>query len=287
MAKAKTKSSAKKIPAQVQRKALQTFDNPWVDRLARFGYVVRGVLYVIIGLLAVQVALGAGGKTTDPKGAIATVGAEPFGKFLLVLIAAGLAGYSLWGFIRGFLDPLCKGSDAKGLVQRLGFLVSGVSYGALVIPTVQSVIGRQSGGGQTGSPQDLSARLLGEPFGQALVGLLGLFWIGGAIGQFYLAYSKDFEKDFKSREMSADEKEWARRAARFGLAARGVVFGIVGWFLIQAALNSDPKRAKGLDGALQTLVQQPYGPLLLGVVALGLVCFGIYSLLCARWNRVL
>jgi len=111
--------------------------------------------------------------------------------------------------------------------------------------------------------------------------------MGGGLGQIYQGLTADFKKDFKTNETSPDEQRWAVRAGRIGMAARGVVFAMLGFFVFQAALHVDPKQVKGLDGALQTLAQQPYGPWLLGLVALGLVAFGIYSMLCARWIRVI
>lgn len=271
---------------QAAGKAQQAAANPWVDRLARFGYVVRGVLYIVVGLLAVQVALGRGGQTTDKGGAIETIGSQPFGKLLLILIAVGLVGYSLWGFIRAFLDPLGRGTDPKGLAQRAGYVVSGLSYGALIFPTVQFILGAGGGGGgQSGAAQTMSARLLAQPFGPWLVGLFGLIGMVGGFGQIWQGVTAGFKKDFKLGEMSHDEETRAIWAGRIGMIARGIIFVLTGFFILQAALHVDPKQAKGLDGALQTLVQQPYGPWLLGAVALGLVAFGIFSIMAARWIK--
>ncbi len=276
-------STIKKVQDGVARAAGQTTASPWLEGLARFGYAVRGVLYGTVGLLAVQVALGRGGATTDKSGAITAIGNEPFGKLLLVLVVVGLIGYALWGFVRALLDPLGRGTDAKGLAQRAGYFVSGLSYGALVLPTVQLLLGN---GGNNGGGGDGTAKLLAAPFGPWLVGLIGLIGIGGGLGQMYLAWSAGFQKDFKQWEMGADTLRWASWVARFGLVARGVIFMMLGFFLIQAARNVDPRQAVGLDGALAKLAHEPAGPLLLGLVALGLVAFGIYSICCARWIRI-
>ena len=276
-------STLKKVQDGVARAAGQTTASPWLEGLARFGYAVRGVLYATVGLLAVQVAIGRGGAATDKSGAITAIGNEPFGKLLLVLVVVGLIGYALWGFVRALLDPMGKGSDAKGLAQRAGYFVSGLSYGALVLPTVQVLLGN---GGNNGGGSDWTAKLLATPFGPWLVGLIGLIGIGGGVGQMYLAWSSGFQKDFKQWEMSGDTLRWASWVARFGLVARGVIFMMLGFFLIQAARNVDPKQVVGLDGALAKLAHEPAGPLLLGLVALGLVAFGIYSICCARWIRV-
>ena len=269
---------------KIEEKGRRTAKTPWVEGLARLGYIARGVLYATVGLLALGVALGVGGAPTDKEGAITTIGAQPAGKILLIVIAVGLAGYALWGVIRALLDPLGRGTDPKGLGQRAGYLVSGLSYGGLVLPTVRVLLG--SGGDDGNQVQEGTATLLAAPFGPWLVGLIGGIAMIGGLGQFYEAYSAKFKKEFKTHQMREVELTWATRIGRFGYAARGVVFVLVGFFLVQAARNVDPQHAKGLDGALQTLAQQPYGPWLLGAVALGLVAFGIYSILCARWIQV-
>jgi hypothetical protein len=278
-------TTVEKVKNQAEQAAQQTVDNPWIERLARLGYAVRGLLYGVVGVLALAVALGRGGATTDKNGALATIAAQPYGKFLLVLIVIGLIGYSLWGFIRALLDPLNRGTDPKGIAQRIGYAVSGLSYGALILPTVGLITGSGNGGAGSG-PQDWTAKLMEQPFGPWLVGLVGLIGVAGGLGQIAQGVTTDFKKDFKLGEMSATERTAFTWIGRLGLVARGIVFALLGLFLVQAALNTDPNRAKGLDGALQTLAQQPFGPWLLGFVALGLVAFGLYSLMSARWIQV-
>lgn len=277
--------NAKQEASHVVNKAQQAAGNPWVDRLVRTGYVVRGLLYIVIGALATMTALGRGGGTTDKGGAILTIAQQPFGKFLLIALLAGLVGYSLWGFIRAFLDPLHRGTDPKGLAQRGGYLVSGIAYGSLVIPTLAFLMGTGGGQDQGSGTQELSARLLHAPFGPWIVGIVGLVGIAGGLGQMWQGIKGDFKKDFKQGEMSPDEMNRAVWVGRIGMVARGIVFALVGFFMLQSALHVDPSQAKGIDGALQTLAQQPLGPWLLGAVALGLVAFGLYSIMCARWIR--
>lgn len=284
---AEAKGVAATAKDKAEQKAHEVTTNSWVERLVRFGYIIRGLLYIVVGVLAIEVALGQGGTTTGKGGAIAAIAAQPFGKLLLALTAVGLVGYSLWGFIRAILDPMHKGTDPKGIAQRIGYAVSGLTYGALLIPTVQFLIG--SGGGGTSDSQGeqgLTAKLLTAPFGLWIVGIVGIIGMIGGLGQFWLALTAGFKKDLKSGEMSDKEMKLAVAVGRFGMAARGVVFVMAGFFILQVALRSDPKQAKGLDGSLQTLAQQPYGPWLLGIVALGLISFGVYSALSARWIRV-
>ncbi|MBD2103356.1 DUF1206 domain-containing protein [Leptolyngbya sp. FACHB-261] len=270
----------------------QAASNPWVERLARSGYAAKGVVYVIVGLLAAQAALGTGGKTTDTSGALQTIVTQPFGKFLLSLVTVGLLGYALWRFVQAVVDPEHANQDAgaKRWAQRFGYALSGLGYAGLALTALKLISGSGGGSGSSSggsnSTQDWTARILSQPFGQWLVGLLGAIVIGVGFSYFYKAYAGKFRREFKLNEMSDTEESWAMRVGRFGIAARGVVFTIIGGFLIQAALNSDPSQAKGLGGALASLAQQPFGPWLLGIVALGLVAYGLYSGFEARYRRI-
>ncbi|MBD1804142.1 DUF1206 domain-containing protein [Microcoleus sp. FACHB-SPT15] len=257
----------------------------WVERLARIGYLAKGIVYAIVGVLAVQAAVGSGGQTTDTKGALSAIAAQPFGKFLLALLTVGLIGYMVWRFVQAVQDPEHKGDDAKGWATRLGYAVSGLIYASLAFTAIGLIRGSGGGGGGN-SEQDWTARLLAQPFGQWLVGLVGAFVIGLGFYQLYQAYKAKFRKQMKLQEMSPTEETWATRIGRFGLGARGVVFCIIGFFLLQAARQSDASEVRGLDGALQSLAQQPYGPWLLGIVALGLVAYGIHMAVQARYIRI-
>lgn len=256
----------------------------WVSRLAQFGYIVRGLVYGTLGLLAIQIALGGGDRETDQQGAIRALASQSFGGALLIVIAAGLAGYALWGFVRAVFDPLNKGTDLKGWAQRAAYLVSGLTHAGLSIGAIRLLRGAQ----REGSEQTVSftASLLEKPFGAWLVGVVGLWVIGAGIGEFYLAATQNFKKDFELGKLSEGERKLATVLGRIGLAARGVVFSLTGLFVIQAGLTADAQRSRGLDGALEALAASPFGPALLGTVALGLIVFGVYSAFCARWMRL-
>lgn len=276
---------AKGEARQTARGVRHAAANPWVERLERFGYITRGVVYATIGVLALQLAMGSGGGATTQTGAIARLGSQPFGKALLILIVLGLASYSLWGFVRAIFDSLHRGDDFKGSVARLGFAFSGLSYGLLLIPTLQFLM-NQGGSAQAGGSADISVQLFKLPFGVWLVAGFGLLWIGVGLGQLYTAYKVDFMQDFQVGRMSAPEKLWAKRLGQIGYAARGIVFAIIGVLILQSALTHNPSQAQGFDTALLKLAQAPNGTLLLSGVALGLIAFGIFSALSARWIKV-
>lgn len=259
----------------------------WIERGARIGYAAKGVVYTIIGVLALQAAFGTGGETTGSQGAIYEIAEAPFGQVLLILIAVGLLGYAAWRLVQAAVDPEHKGDDAKGVAKRVGYVVSGLSYGLLAFTAASIVFGWGSGGsGGGGSQQEWTAKLLAQPFGQWLVGLVGLIVIGVGLYQFKKAYTASFMKKYKTGAMSATERTWAERVGRFGLAARGVIFAMIGSFLIQAAVQAQPSETRGLSGALQTLAEQPYGPWLLAIVAAGLVAYGVYCFVSARYRHI-
>ena len=258
----------------------------WVERLGRFGYVSKGVVYGIVGLLAAQAAFGRGGKTTDTQGALQTIVNQPFGKFLLALVAIGLIGYVIWRFVQAIKDPENKGNDAKGLAVRIGYAVNGLIYASLALSAVKIVMGTGGGKNSSDSTEDSTARLLSQPFGQWLVGTVGAIVMGVGFYEFYQAYTAKFCRNFKLNEMSDTEKTWATHLGRFGLAAKGVVYSIIGFFLIQAARQSKSKQVRGLEGALDSLARQPYGRWLLGIVAIGLIAYGVYYIVQARYRRI-
>jgi hypothetical protein len=255
----------------------------WVERLARTGYVAYGVVYVLVGALAVQAAFGGSGKTTSQEGALRSILLAPLGRFLLGIVAFGLLGYAMWRLFQGILDPENEGTDARGIAKRLDHVLNGLFHAALALSAGQLVLGSGSG---DGSPDDWTARLLAQPFGRWLAVVAGVGIVGAGLYQFYRAYDASFREELKLGEMSHREMSWATRSGRFGYAARGIVFGVIGVFLVQAALQTDPNKARGLGGALETLARQPFGPYILGAVALGLVAYGIYMFVAARYRRI-
>ena len=267
--------------------ARQAINDPKATLLARFGYATKGLVYVIIGWLALLAAIGFGGATTDRKGVITAIFQEPFGKALVAVVVVGLACFALWSFAQAALDTEGDGSKAKGIAKRLVHAAVGVSYAAFAFAALQLVLGKGSTGKNSDqNTQDWTAEFLKQPFGKWLVIIGGLIVLGVAGAQFYRAYSKKFEKHLDLSKMSANTKKFATGFGRFGLVARGLVFGIIGIFLIVAAIQQDASKAKGLGGALQEVSQQAYGQVLLGFVGLGLLAYGVFSFFEARYRRI-
>ena len=249
--------------------------------LARSGYAARGVVYLIVGWLAVLAALGTG-QATDSKGALLKILQQPFGEVLLGLVALGLLGYALWRLVQAWYDPDGHGNDAKAMAIRGGLVVSAITHLLLAFFALSLIFGWGTGGGDNGT-QDWTAWLLQQPFGRWLVGLIGAAVIGAGIAHIVKGYKAKFEKYLL---IDRDLLDKTSPVCRFGLIARGVVFLIIGGFLVIAAWRFSSGEVVGLKGALQTLQQQPYGWILLAIVALGLFAFGVYGLIQARYRRI-
>jgi uncharacterized protein DUF1206 len=258
---------------------------PWLERLARIGYAARGAVYTLVGFLAVETALGARSRPADTRGALQEMAGRSTA--LLWAVAIGLAGYALWRIVQGLLNPERKPNDLKGLAHRLGRVGSGLIYGGLAWAAVRIALGAHgaaAGGGH--AYQAWTAKLMSEPFGRWLVAAVGIGVIAGGLHQIRRGWTERFRKEIRLQEMDATERQVALNSGKLGLIARGIVFLISGWFLILAAWRFDPRQARGLGGALAALAAQPHGALLLGLVAAGLIAFGAYSILLARYGRI-
>jgi hypothetical protein len=254
-----------------------------VELAARVGYAARAAVYAVIGVLALMLALGEGGRATDPRGAVLEVARQPFGSVLLVLLGLGLLAFAVWRFVQAVLDVEGKGRSGKGLVARVVPAISGVIHASLALFAFNLLRGHASRGGGTKS---MTAELMSKPFGQVLVGAVGVAVIGFAVYQFrQVVKGKTLEK-LSLTGLAARQRTWVERICKAGVLARAVVFLLVGIFFIQAAVDADPGEAGGLGEALGTLAAQPFGPWLLGLVALGLVAYAVYQLLEARYRRI-
>lgn len=252
-----------------------------LETAGRIGYAFKGVLYVLLGALAVDAAR-TGGSAEGQRGALQTVAEGAFGGVLLTVLAVGLACYALWRLAMAGLDPEREGTDASGIAHRVGYAASGVAYGLLALAAYRIVQGGQAEGG---GAQEGAQTALALPGGRLVLGLVALVVAGFGVVEVVRAYRASFMDDLSLSGEAARHRDTVRALGRAGLTARGVVYGVIGAALAVAAYRSDPDQAVGLDGALATLRDQPYGPVLLGVVGLGLAAYGLYCGVNARYRR--
>jgi hypothetical protein len=242
-------------------------------------------MYALVGVLAFKVALLGRGHTPDRHSALATIVDEPFGRTLLSAIAVGLAGYALWQLARAALGGNLEGGEDESILKRIGFAARGVLYGALFVSALMIVFGADEGGSQ-GKEDRATAYVLDLPAGPYLVGGVGLAFVAAGLFNFYRGVTRKFREKLKLRKLSEAEDNAYTVVGIAGFVARGVVFSLIGAFLIRAAYQYDPKEAVGIDGALSELAHASYGLYLLGLTAAGLFAFGLYSLVEARYRDV-
>ena len=262
---------------------------PWVERLGRAGLLAQGVSYGLVGVLALMLALGYGGEAESREGALRTLAGNAAGLAVLGALAFGFAGYAIWRLAQAIFDRDGEGTDGKGLAKRASRAGKAVIYGALFVTTVQILLDgrRSSSGGSGGSGEDsATAGVLAWPAGQWIVLGVGLAILGVAGYQLYRAFSEKFMDDIETGSLGAAGETAVEAIGIVGLVARGVVFGLVGAFLVKAALEYDPDEAIGLDGALAKLASASYGSLLLGLTAGGLVAYGLFCVVQARYRRI-
>lgn len=255
----------------------------WYAWLARAGLVAKGASFGIVGALAIKLAIGDGGRATSREGALHALAGETFGEVVLILLVIGFVAYALWRFVEAWAAP---GEDAKKWAKRVGSLGRGLVYAGLAFSAAKILAGAGGGGSQNQRAHETAATLLSWPGGTWLVGVAGAVVIGVGLWNLYRGLSRKFEDKWRTGEMGATERRWGGRAGTVGHVARAVVFGLIGIFVIRAALEYDPKQAIGLDGALQKLAGAAYGPYLLGLTAAGLIAYGLYCLVDARYRDV-
>lgn len=255
---------------------------PWIVTLARIGYVAKALLYATVGILAAQAAHGGGGRTTDTGGALREVLQAPMGDALLLVIAVGLAGYAVWRVVEAITDAEGKGGDAKGIARRAGSALRGLAHGALAIAAFRLATG--SGGGGGGGSEGLARKASDLPGGNLLLWVAAVAILAYACYQLYRAFAAKLGKQLDLGAVSAGIGRWVIGLSRAGIAARGVVFGLIGVLMVRAARQHDPEQAGGLRESLEMLEGMGRWPL--GLVALGLVAYGVYELLNARYRRI-
>lgn len=249
--------------------------------LARTGLGARGIIYVLIGWVAIMVALGRTSGEADQRGALQMLSGKPYGLISLWLLAAGFAAYALWRLSEAAFGVTV---DGNGPGPRLKSLGRAVVYASLAVTTFSVIQGARHS--QSGQQRDWTAKVMSHPGGRWAVGLLGVIVVIAGLVIAVQGVRRTFGKYLKTSGMSARTRVAVMRLGMIGTTARGLVFALTGALVVEAAVTYQPSKAGGLDTALRTLRDRPDGMAALIVAALGLMTFGVYGLCEARWRKV-
>ena len=267
--------------------AEETVRHPFVKKLARFGFYTKGVLFIVIGILAILLAIGLeGGKLADPTGAMATIAQKPYGKFLLIVFVVGAIGHGIWNILRGAADVDDAGKDWKGIIKRIVSIGTGIFYVGLAW-SAWSIIFTARVSAENGEvSQTLAAILLALPLGTILVLIIGLSVIGAGVHECYSGMTGKFQENFRLWEIEGIHLKFITVLGALSFTARALILAMIGYFFITAAIYYDPSEAVGIDGALLTLSQSYFGKILLFIAATGVVCHGILAFYEAKYRRI-
>jgi len=275
------------VIAQTVVAAEEIVRHPYTKKLAEFGFYTKGFLFIVIGVLAILVAIGdRGGELTDPTGALTIIAQFTFGKILLMIFVAGAFGHGAWNILRGVADVDNAGENVQGIIKRIiavsvgffYFFLAWTAWGIILTTQVTVVNGTVQ--------KTLTGIVLTLPLGAVLVFVIGLSVIGAGISECYRGITGKFQEDFRLRELQGGKRKVVTVLGALSFTARAVIFGLMGYFFIMAAIDSNPDAAMGIDGALRTLGQSYYGKILLFIAATGVICHGILSLYEARYRRI-
>ncbi|WP_066903131.1 DUF1206 domain-containing protein [Millisia brevis] len=259
-------------------------DSPLLTGIARVGLTAYGVVYLLIGWLALKIAWGASPESGDQTGALATIADAPFGRILLYLLIIGLVAMMLWQFANAaFAKKIDDEDGAKGVAKRIGEVITGSTFGALAFTTFRMASGQGASSSQ--SQQEQTSGIMALPFGRPLAILIGLVIVGVGIFTIVRAIQRTFLDHIDSAVPPAI-RTWIERAGLVGYIANGIGLSLIGALFAYAAITFDPAKSTGLDGALRTILTAPFGRFLLTFVALGFVCYGLFQFARARYERL-
>lgn len=253
---------------------------PWIRRFVRIGYAAKGVIYILIGVLALRLALGEGGRLTDQSGVLLSIIQQPFGSALLTLIGLGLLAYAGWEIVGAIVDGRY---GRRGVGDCALSIIKGATYGAFGLQAARLVLGEPSA---ASGADDYARAAMRLPLGEFLLAVIGGGVAVYGVLQMWKAWNAEFDDDLDANRLRREGGKWVLDIGRLGIGARGLIMLLMGSAFINAALDQQPSAAKGISEAMATVFTQPYGPALLAAVAAGVTCFGIFQLLHARYARV-
>lgn len=257
----------------------------WLGRVGRIGLVAKGMSYALVGVLAIALAAGVGGRATGRQGALEVLADEPWGRALILGLVLGFGAYALWRLAQALFDREGEGTDPPGLAKRVGYLGRAVLYGALAATAATLLDGTESETSETTEARQTTAQVLDWPAGRWLIGAVGVGFLVVAVFNAYRAFTQKFEEKWYV-PVGEGTKNVLAALGSVGLLARFVVFGLVGLFLVKSAYEYDPQEAIGLDGALRKLADGEYGQALLGALGAGVLCYAVFCFTEARYRRV-
>ena len=250
-----------------------------MEWFARLGLLARGVVYATVGVLALKLALGNGpaANAPDQVGAMATLSHQSFGEVLLIVVAAGLFAYASWRLWRA-----CTGRD-EGVKERASGVVSGIGYGILCVAAIKILI---DAGRTQSDPDQATGTVFDLPYGRYVIAVVGAIVVLEGLAQLWTGVRQKFCENAKTEQMGRYTRKAYGWVGTLGYCARFVVFGLIGYFLLKAAIDAEPDEAIALDGALAKVAHQDFGPLLLGLVSAGLLAFALFCFAEMRYRRV-
>jgi hypothetical protein len=258
-------------------------DNVVVRAMARTGYLAKGIVYLLIGWLALMVVFGERRALPGAEAAVRTIGEQPFGQVLLIAAAIGLVCYALWRAVQVVLDPDGARDPGHRVLVRTGYALSGISYGALGVLAFQLATG---GSGHGHAERTFVAECLRMDGGEWIVGALGAIVVIYALHQIHVGWTSEFMRQLRTEQMSPGEQRAAWWSGRVGIVARGVVFVMIGIGIVRAAIEQRSSEATGVGGVLAELASKPFGMVILALVAIGLALYGLHQLVLARYRRI-
>jgi hypothetical protein len=276
-------ASADETGQRAARTARQAADSKWIERTARVGLAARGLVYVLIGILAFQIAFVDRAERADQQGAFQTLAQNGFGKAILWLVILGFVGYGLWQASEAAWGHRTERDERKRTASRIESAIKAAIYLLLAVVAFRVVTGT-SRSGQGG--EQVTAQALQLTGGQVLVGLAGVAIVAAAVLLAWRGLRTKFEEHLDLAELGPGARSALITLGKVGYVARSIVFALVGILVVVAAVTFDPDKARGMDAALRQVAAQPYGPWLLSLMALGLMCFGVYSFAESRYRRL-
>lgn len=248
-----------------------------IEKIQTLGQASKGVVYIIIGALTALAAFDMGGEKAGKSSVVEFLQNQPFGNFIVYLLAIGIIAYAVWRFYKAIADPKNKGDDPSGFAKRFGYICSGAIYGAFGFTLL-------SGGSGSGNSQHFVAQIMDKSYGPLLIGLTGIIIIGVGIYQIHKGYSGKYLEELNATH--SDRRNLLNKSGKFGYMARGVVFGIIGYFVVQAASTGNADMIRGTQGVFSYLQGLSYGWLIMGVIAIGFLGHGIFMMFVARYSTV-